>query len=115
PAEEAARRAVASLGPGESRSADEAQAVAARLSGQPQRAQQVLARLVARRPEDVEARLELADAHCAEGSLDRAPAAPEAAGRPGRPRPRAAVPVGARTRPPRATPAAPSTSTWCAP
>jgi tetratricopeptide (TPR) repeat protein len=79
PAEEAARRAVATLPPGESRAADEAQAVEARLLGRPQRAQEILSRVVARHPDDVEARLELAEAYGEQGSLDRAVAALEPA------------------------------------
>jgi eukaryotic-like serine/threonine-protein kinase len=72
PARDAARRAVETLGPGESRAADEARAVEARLSGHPERAQEILARLLARYPEDVETRVELAEAYGEQGTLDRA-------------------------------------------
>ena len=71
-AREAARRAVETLGPGEGRSAYEARAVEARLSGRPERAQEILARLAERYPEDAEARVELAEAYGEQGSLDRA-------------------------------------------
>jgi len=71
----AARRAVASLGSDGSRSAYEARAVEARLMGRPEKAQEILARLVARYPEDAEARVELAEAYGEQGSLDRAMAA----------------------------------------
>ncbi len=74
-AREAARRAVASLGAEESRSAYEARAVEARLLGRPEKAQEILARLVERYPDDAEARLELAEAYGEQGSLDRAIAA----------------------------------------
>jgi tetratricopeptide (TPR) repeat protein len=79
PAREAARRAVETLGPGESRAADEARAVEARLLGRPDRAQEILSRLLARYPDDVGARLQLAEAYGAQGSLDRAVATLEAA------------------------------------
>jgi eukaryotic-like serine/threonine-protein kinase len=75
PAREAARRAVETLGPGESRAAYEARAVEARLLGRPDRAQEILSRLLARYPDDVEARVELAEAYGEQGSLDRAIAA----------------------------------------
>ncbi len=71
-AREAARRAVETLGKGESRSAYEARAVEARLFGHPGKAEEILARLVERYPEDVEARVELAEAYGEQGSLDRA-------------------------------------------
>ncbi|MFL6199179.1 MAG: protein kinase domain-containing protein [Thermoanaerobaculia bacterium] len=71
-AREAARRAVASLGPGESRSAYEARAIEARLLGKPEKAQEILARLVERYPGDTETRVELAEAYGEQGSLDRA-------------------------------------------
>ena len=71
-AREAARRAVEVLGAGESRSAYEAQAVEARLSGRPEKAQEILARLVERYPGDAEARVALAEAYGEQGSLDRA-------------------------------------------
>ncbi|HVG10154.1 MAG TPA: protein kinase, partial [Thermoanaerobaculia bacterium] len=74
-AREAARRAVASLGAEEGRSAYEARAVEARLSGRPEKAQELLARLVERYPDDAEARVELAEAYGEQGSLDRAIAA----------------------------------------
>jgi len=74
-AREAARRAVASLGPGESRSAYEARAVEARLLGKPEKAQEILARLVERYPGDTETRVELAEAYGEQGNLDRAIAA----------------------------------------
>ncbi|HEX7184915.1 MAG TPA: tetratricopeptide repeat protein [Thermoanaerobaculia bacterium] len=78
-AREAARRAVESLGPGESRIAYEARAVEARLLGNPEKAQEILARLVARYPHDAEARVELAEAYGEQGSLDRAIASLEGA------------------------------------
>jgi len=68
---EAARRAVESLGPGESRSAFEARAMEARLLGRPQKAQEILAQLVARYP-DAEARVALAEAYGEQGNLQRA-------------------------------------------
>ena len=68
----AARRAVESLEPGESRTAYEAQAVEARLSGRPEKGQEILARLVARYPGDLEARIDLAEAYGEQGRLDRA-------------------------------------------
>ncbi len=71
-AREAARRAVETLGPGESRGAYEARAVEARLSGHPEKAEEILAQLVERYPEDAEARVELAEAYGEQGSLDRA-------------------------------------------
>jgi tetratricopeptide (TPR) repeat protein/TolB-like protein len=78
PAREAARRAVEALGPGESRAAAEARAVEARLSGHPDRAQEILSRLLVRYPDDVETRVELAEAYGEQGTLDRAMAALEA-------------------------------------
>jgi eukaryotic-like serine/threonine-protein kinase len=72
PAREAARRAVETLGPGESRAAAEARAVEARLSGHPDRAQEILSRLLVRYPDDVETRVELAEAYGEQGTLDRA-------------------------------------------
>ncbi len=75
PAREAARRAVETLGTGESRAAYEVRAVEARLLGRPDRAQEILSRLLARYPDDVEARIELAEACGEQGSLDRAVAA----------------------------------------
>src|SRR6185369_14380645 len=68
PAREAARRAVETLGPGESRAAYEARAVEARLLGRPDQAQEILSRLLARYPDDVEARVELAEAYGEQGS-----------------------------------------------
>jgi tetratricopeptide (TPR) repeat protein len=68
----AARKAVASLGSDGSRSAYEARAIEARLMGRPEKAQEILARLVARYPDDAEARVELAEAYGEQGSLDRA-------------------------------------------
>jgi tetratricopeptide (TPR) repeat protein len=79
PAREAAARAVETLPPGESRAAYEARAVEARLLGRPDRAQEILASLLARYPDDVEARVELAQAYGEQGSLDRALAALTAA------------------------------------
>src|SRR6185295_20422939 len=75
----AARRAVESLEPGESRTAYEAQAVEARLSGRPEKGQEILARLVARYPGDLEARIDLAEAYGEQGRLDRAISAPQTA------------------------------------
>ena len=74
-AREAARRAAASLGAEGGRSAYEARAVEARLLGRPEEAQEILARLVERYPDDAEARMELAEAYGEQGSLDRAIAA----------------------------------------
>jgi tetratricopeptide (TPR) repeat protein/TolB-like protein len=74
-AREAARRAVASLGAGEGRSVYEARAVEARLSGHPEKAQQLLAQLVEHYPDDADAQVALAQAYGAQGSLDRAAAA----------------------------------------
>ncbi|HWM93742.1 MAG TPA: protein kinase [Thermoanaerobaculia bacterium] len=71
-AREAARRAVATLGAVESRSAYEARAIEARLLGRPDKAQEILARLVERYPGDAEARVELAETYGEQGSLDRA-------------------------------------------
>jgi tetratricopeptide (TPR) repeat protein len=79
PAREAARQAVETLPTGESRAAYEARAVEARLLGHPDRAQEILSRLLARYPDDVEARVELAEAYGEQGSLDRAIAALKAA------------------------------------
>lgn len=73
-AREAARRAVETLGPGESRGAFEARALEARLTGRPEKAQEILARLVERYPSDAEARVALAEAYGEQGSLDRATA-----------------------------------------
>lgn len=71
-AREAARHAVETLAPGGSRSAYEARAVEARLLGRPEKAQEILAGLVARHPEDTEARVELGEAYGEQGNLDRA-------------------------------------------
>ncbi|HEX3529814.1 MAG TPA: tetratricopeptide repeat protein [Thermoanaerobaculia bacterium] len=79
PALDAARKAVETLRPGVSRAADEARAVEARLLGRPDRAQEILSRLLARYPDDVEARIALAEAYGEQGRLDRAAAALEAA------------------------------------
>jgi tetratricopeptide (TPR) repeat protein len=79
PAKEAARRAVETLGPGESRAAAEARAVEARLLGRPDRAQEILSRLLTRFPDDVEARIELAEAYGEQGNLEPAIATLEAA------------------------------------
>ena len=78
PAREAARHAVETLGSGQSRAADEARAVEARLLGKPEQAQEILSRLLARFPDDVEARVELAEAFGEQGNLERALAALEA-------------------------------------
>ncbi|HEX9944097.1 MAG TPA: protein kinase [Thermoanaerobaculia bacterium] len=59
---EAARRAVASLGPRSGRAAYEAQALEARLRGDPAKAREILSTLAGRYPYDVEARIELAEA-----------------------------------------------------
>ncbi|HEX4959823.1 MAG TPA: tetratricopeptide repeat protein, partial [Thermoanaerobaculia bacterium] len=79
PALEAARKGVETLGAGESRAAYEAQAVEARLLGRPERAQEILGRLLARYPDDVEVRVELGEAFGEQGSLDRAISSLEAA------------------------------------
>jgi eukaryotic-like serine/threonine-protein kinase len=71
-AREAARRASETLAPGESRSAFEAQAVEARLLGRPEKAQEILARLVERYPGDAEARVELAEAYGEQGNVQSA-------------------------------------------
>ncbi|HEV2853337.1 MAG TPA: tetratricopeptide repeat protein [Thermoanaerobaculia bacterium] len=73
-AREAARRAVETLGPGESRGAFEARALEARLAGRPGKAQEILARLVERYPGDAETRVALAEAYGEQGNLDRATA-----------------------------------------
>jgi len=78
PALEAARRGVETLRGGESRAAYEARAVEARLLGRPERAQEILGHLVDRYPDDVEVRVELAEAF-GEQNLDRAISALEAA------------------------------------
>jgi eukaryotic-like serine/threonine-protein kinase len=69
---EAARRATATLAQSESRSAYEARAIEARLLGRPDKAQEILARLISRYPGDAEARVQLAEAYGEQGSLDRA-------------------------------------------
>ncbi len=74
PAREAARRAVETLGPGESRAALEVRAVEARLLGRPDRAQEILSRLLTRYPDDTRAQVALAEAYGEQGSLDRATA-----------------------------------------
>jgi eukaryotic-like serine/threonine-protein kinase len=71
-AREAARRAVESLGPGESRIAFEARAMEARLLGRPEKAQEILTQLAERYPGDAEARVELAEAYGEQGNLQRA-------------------------------------------
>lgn len=71
-ARQAARKAVATLGQAGSRSAYEARAVEARLLGKPEKAQEILARLVELYPDDIEARVALAEAYGEQGSLDRA-------------------------------------------
>ena len=71
-ARQAARKAVATLEQAESRSAYEARAVEARLLGKPEKAQEILARLVELYPDDIEARVSLAEAYGEQGSLDRA-------------------------------------------
>ncbi|HYO11870.1 MAG TPA: tetratricopeptide repeat protein [Thermoanaerobaculia bacterium] len=71
-AREAARKAVASLGPDTGRSAYEARALEARLLGRSEEAQKILARLVESYPEDAEARVDLAEAYGEQGALDRA-------------------------------------------
>ncbi len=75
PARQAAARAVLTLRPGVSRAAYEARAVEARFLGRLDRAQEILSQLLARYPDDVEARVELAEAYGEQGSLDRAKAA----------------------------------------
>lgn len=71
-AKDAARRAVETLGPVDSRAGYEARAIEARLLGHPDKAQEILSRLLARYPDDIEARIELAEAYGQQGSLDRA-------------------------------------------
>lgn len=71
-AKDAARRAVETLGPVESRAGYEARAIEARLLGHPERAQQILSQLLIRYPDDLGARIELAVAYGEQGSLDRA-------------------------------------------
>lgn len=69
PAHEAARRALAVLGPAETRLAHEARAHEARLAGDPERALELQQALVARYPNDLEARVALAEARAETGSL----------------------------------------------
>ncbi|HYU32760.1 MAG TPA: tetratricopeptide repeat protein [Thermoanaerobaculia bacterium] len=66
---QAARRAVASLGPRSGRFSWEARALEARLRGEPQKAREILTELVARAPQDVEARVDLAEACGEAGDL----------------------------------------------
>jgi len=68
----AARRAVATLGPRSGRFSWEARALEARLRGEPQKAREILADLVARAPHDVEARVDLAEACGEAGDLSAA-------------------------------------------
>jgi tetratricopeptide (TPR) repeat protein/TolB-like protein len=72
PARDAARRAVATLGTANSRVALRARAVEAQLLGHPERAQEILARLLARYPGDAGTRIELAQAYGEQGNLERA-------------------------------------------
>ncbi len=69
---DAARQAVARLGERSGRISFEARALEASLSGNFEQAQQMLAALVARYPNDVEARVALAEAYGEQGQLDRA-------------------------------------------
>jgi tetratricopeptide (TPR) repeat protein len=71
---EAARRAVGNLGERSGRISYEARALEASLAGDFERAQQVLGALIARYPNDIEARVTLAEAYGEEGQLDRAQA-----------------------------------------
>ncbi len=64
---EAARRGVSTPGADQ-----EARALEARLRGEPERARQLLEELVAERPQDIEARVELAEACTEAGDLDAA-------------------------------------------
>lgn len=68
----AARRAVATLDPRSGRSSWEARALEARLRGEPQKAREILTDLVARSPQDVEARVDLAEACGEAGDLSAA-------------------------------------------
>jgi serine/threonine protein kinase/Tfp pilus assembly protein PilF len=72
---EAARQAVRSLppaSPDSGRLSWEARALEARLEGEPQKAREILAELVSRSPEDVEARVDLAEACGEAGDLKAA-------------------------------------------
>ncbi|MGH8285001.1 MAG: protein kinase domain-containing protein [Steroidobacteraceae bacterium] len=69
---EAAHQAVSRLGEGSGRISFEARAREAALSGDLERAQQILAALVARYPRDIEARVALAEAFGEHGELERA-------------------------------------------
>ena len=68
----AAQQAVATLREGESRGAGQARAVAALLAGEPGKSQQILERLLAQYPNDVETRVQLAEAYGEQGSLGKA-------------------------------------------
>lgn len=68
----AARRAVATLGASDDRMANEARAREALLRGEPERAAEVLTRLVARYPNDAEAQIALAEAQAQRGDLGAA-------------------------------------------
>ncbi|HEX7185776.1 MAG TPA: tetratricopeptide repeat protein [Thermoanaerobaculia bacterium] len=73
-AQEAARRAVATLGPRSGRAAYEAQALEAQLRGDSRKAREILSSLVKSYPHDVEARVELAEVCREQGDLDTATA-----------------------------------------
>lgn len=68
-AREAMRHGVATLGAGGSRTAYRVRALEARLEGRPERSLEMLSRLLARYPDDVETRLEQAEAYAGQGSL----------------------------------------------
>lgn len=69
---ESARRAVATLGAPSSRVAWEARALEARLRGEPEKAREILSDLIARSPDDIEARVDLAEACGEAGDLQAA-------------------------------------------
>lgn len=69
---QAAQHAVDTLGPHSGRSAWMARALNARLRGEPEKARQILAELVERSPQDLEARVELAETYGEEGDLTAA-------------------------------------------
>jgi serine/threonine protein kinase/Tfp pilus assembly protein PilF len=69
---DAAQRAVASLGPGSGRFSWEARALEERLRGEPEKARKILSELVARSPQDLAARVDLAEACGEAGDLKAA-------------------------------------------
>jgi tetratricopeptide (TPR) repeat protein/predicted Ser/Thr protein kinase len=69
---ESARSAVASLGSQSGRISWEARSLAARLRGEPEKAREILSDLIARSPQDLEARVDLAEACGEAGDLQAA-------------------------------------------